>query len=351
VADNFAERLLAWFDQHGRHDLPWQTPRTPYRVWLSEIMLQQTQVATVIPYFLRFVEKFASIAELAAAPIDDVLAAWSGLGYYSRARNLHNAAAICVERFNGDLPREFDALAELPGIGRSTAGAILAQAHGARFAILDGNVKRVLSRFHGVRGWPGNTVVQKKMWEFAESHTPRERIVDYTQAIMDLGATVCTRARPRCTQCPLAGDCIANIEGLTAQLPESKPSRALPTRETMMLIVRDASGRLLLQRRPPVGVWAQLWSLPEASDVASARSNLATFASRSNDITFRHLPRFTHTFSHYRLDITPIACDVERSTRIADASDSRWLLPEEAAQLGLPAPVRKLIEEFARESK
>jgi A/G-specific adenine glycosylase len=349
MPDDFAGRLLAWFDQHGRHDLPWQTPRTPYRVWLSEIMLQQTQVATVIPYFLRFVEKFASITELAAAPIDDVLALWSGLGYYSRARNLHKAAIICVEKFSGDLPRDFDALSELPGIGRSTAGAILAQAHDARFSILDGNVKRVLSRYHGVRGWPGSTAVQKKLWAFAESHTPHERVVDYTQAIMDLGATVCTRARPRCTTCPLASDCVANIEGLTAQLPESKPSRALPTRETMMLIVRDATGRLLLQRRPPLGVWAQLWSLPEAADIEAARSDIAAFASRNNDITFRHLPRFTHTFSHYRLDITPIACDVERAARIADTSDNRWLLPEEAARLGLPAPVRKLIEAFARE--
>ncbi len=350
MPDGFAERLLAWFDEHGRHDLPWQSPRSPYRVWLSEIMLQQTQVATVVPYFLRFVEKFASIAELATAPEDDVLAAWSGLGYYSRARNLHKTAVICVEKFGGDLPRDFDELSEMPGIGRSTAGAILAQAHGARFAILDGNVKRVLARYHGVRGWPGSTAAQKKLWELAESHTPHERLVDYTQAIMDLGATVCTRARPRCAQCPLATDCIANIQGLTAQLPESKPSRTLPTRETMMLIVRDASGRLLLQRRPPVGVWAQLWSLPEAADIESARSDLSTIASRDHRITFHHLPRFTHTFSHYRLDITPIACDVERSSRIADASETRWLLPEEAAQLGLPAPVRKLIETFTREN-
>ena len=348
-ADPFAERLLAWFDKRGRHDLPWQTPRTPYHVWLSEIMLQQTQVATVIPYFLRFVEKFASIAELAAAPIDDVLAAWSGLGYYSRARNLHKTATICVERYSGELPREFEKLAELPGIGRSTAGAILAQAHGLRFAILDGNVKRVLSRHCGVRGWPGSTAVQKKLWELAEAHTPHERVVDYTQAIMDLGATVCIRARPHCARCPLAVDCIASIEGLTAQLPESKPTRALPTRETMMVIVRDTSGRLLLQRRPSSGVWAELWSLPEAADLESARYIATIAARRGSDITFRDLPRFTHTFSHYRLDITPIACDVERATRIAEVSDSRWLLPEEAAQLGLPAPVRKLIEEFARE--
>ena len=350
-ADPFAEQLLAWFDIHGRHDLPWQSPRTPYRVWLSEIMLQQTQVATVIPYFLRFVEKFASIAELAAAPVDDVLAAWSGLGYYSRARNLHKAAAICVERHGGELPREFDALAELPGIGRSTAGAILAQAHGFRFSILDGNVKRVLSRHHGVRGWPGSTAVQKELWEMAERHTPHERVVDYTQAIMDLGATVCTRARPRCAHCPLASTCIANIQGLTAQLPESKPSRALPRRETMMLIVRDSDGRLLLQRRPSAGVWAELWSLPEAADIESAKSSVASIAARrSGDIALRPLQRFTHTFSHYRLDITPIACDIERASRIADVAGNRWLLPDEAARLGLPAPVRKLIEAFAKEN-
>jgi A/G-specific adenine glycosylase len=221
-----------------------------------------------------------------------------------------------------------------------------------RFPILDGNVKRVLSRYHGVRGWPGSTSTQKSLWEFADSHTPHERVVDYTQAIMDLGATVCVRSRPRCPQCPLASDCVANIEGLTAQLPESKPSRALPTRATMMLIVRDGSGRLLLQRRPSVGVWAQLWSLPEAADIESAKSSIATIATqRKDDIAFRHLRGFTHTFSHYKLDITPIACDVERVARIADVSESRWLLPEEAAQLGLPAPVRKLIEEFAKENR
>ncbi len=352
MPDDFAGRLLVWFDQHGRHDLPWQIPRTPYRVWLSEIMLQQTQVATVIPYFLRFVEKFASLVQLAAAPIDDVLAAWSGLGYYSRARNLHKAAVVCVERYGGELPREFEPLSDLPGIGRSTAGAILAQAHGSRFPILDGNVKRVLSRYHGVRGWPGSTSVQNKLWEFADSHTPHERVVDYTQAIMDLGATVCTRVRPRCPRCPLANDCVANIEGLTMQLPESKPSRALPTRATMMLIVRDGSGRLLLQRRPSVGVWAQLWSLPEATDIESARSSIAMMTTqREGDIALRPLPRFTHTFSHYKLDITPIACDVERIARVADVSESRWLLPQEAARLGLPAPVRRLIEAFAEENE
>ncbi|HEX3894785.1 MAG TPA: A/G-specific adenine glycosylase [Rudaea sp.] len=344
----FAAELLRWFDIHGRRDLPWQSPRTPYRVWLSEIMLQQTQVATVVPYFLRFVEKFASTAELAAAPVDDVLASWSGLGYYSRARNLHKAATICVEQHHADLPKTFDRLAALPGIGRSTAGAILAQAHGMKFPILDGNVKRVLARFHGVRGWSGSTAAQNQLWKFAESHTPDSRMADYTQAIMDLGATVCTRTKPRCTECPLSDDCIALHDGLTATLPESKPRRALPTRTTMMLILRDASGRLLLERRPPVGVWAELWSLPEADDIESAKLG-AAFVHAHDDIVFRHLQPFTHTFSHYRLDVTPLAFDVCFKAHIADDSNRRWVSPTEAAQLGLPAPVRKLIENLDKD--
>ena len=204
MSDDFAPRLLHWFDAHGRHDLPWQHPRTPYRVWLSEIMLQQTQVATVIPYFLRFVEKLQSIEILAAASEDDVYALWSGLGYYSRARNLHRTAQLCVERHGGELPSDFEALIALPGIGRSTAGAILAQAFNRRHAILDGNVKRVLARFHGIDRWPGETATENRLWTLAEAHTPNERIADYTQAIMDLGASVCVRAKPRCDACPRA---------------------------------------------------------------------------------------------------------------------------------------------------
>lgn len=346
--DAFATRLLRWYDAHGRHDLPWQKPRSAYRVWISEIMLQQTQVATVIPYFLRFVEKFASIAELAAAAIDEVLAAWSGLGYYSRARNLHKAATICVARYGADLPKTFDELADLPGIGRSTAGAILAQARGMKFPILDGNVKRVLARFHGIRGWTGSTATQKALWHLAESHTPDSRVTDYTQAIMDLGAIVCTRAKPRCSECPLSADCVALREGLTATLPESKPQRALPTRTTMMLILRDETGRLLLERRPPLGVWAELWSLPEAHDIEAAKLGAASVHARG-DIVFRHLPPFTHTFSHYRLDVTPLACDVNIKTHIGEASNRRWLKPADAAKLGLPSPVRKLIENLDKD--
>ena len=334
---------MSWYDSHGRHDLPWQYPRTAYRAWIAEVMLQQTQVATAIPYFLRFVEKFASLRALAEARLDDVLALWSGLGYYSRARNLHRAAQICVERHRGSLPRDFDALAALPGIGRSTAGAILAQAHGLRFPILDGNVKRVLARHRGVRGWPGASAVQKKLWALAESHTPHERVADYTQAIMDLGATVCARARPRCAHCPLARDCIAHRENATAQLPERKPARALPTRETIMLLLRDRSGRILLERRPPTGVWAQLWSLPEADDVDSARRHVGA------KVELRALTPFTHTFSHYHLDVAPMTGTVAMPRGVADAPDRRWLHPREAAALGLPAPVRKLIASLPEE--
>ena len=245
-ADPFAALLLRWFDQHGRHDLPWQHPRTPYRVWLAEIMLQQTQVATVIPYFLRFADKFTSIPELAAASLDDVLAQWSGLGYYSRARNLHRSAQICVDCHKGELPQDCDKLRELPGIGRSTAAAIVAQAHGKPFAILDGNVKRVLSRFHGVHGWTGSSVTQKQLWDFANIHTPSERVADYTQAIMDLGATVCTRTKPRCPECPIARECVAYANSLTALLPQPKTSRALPTTFACL----PAAQRLVWQKLP-----------------------------------------------------------------------------------------------------
>lgn len=344
MTDAFAARLLRWFDAHGRKDLPWQHPRTPYRVWLSEVMLQQTQVATVIPYFERFVAALPDLRALAAATQDDVFALWSGLGYYSRARNLQRAAQLCVERHGGELPRDLDSLIALPGIGRSTAGAILAQAFDLRFAILDGNVKRVLSRRHGIAGWPGEKSTENQLWKFAQSHTPQERIADYTQAIMDLGATVCTRAKPRCAQCPVSEDCIAQRNGLTAALPARKPARAVPTRQTIMLVLRDAQGRLLLERRAPSGIWAGLWSLPEASDETAAQDAAARAGAHSHGLAvFRALPAFTHAFTHLRLDVMPLTADVQRTAGIADDPDRRWLLPREAAALGLPAPVRKLI--------
>ena len=350
VSIRIAPRLLRWFDRHGRKNLPWQHPRTPYRVWLSEVMLQQTQVATVTPYFLRFVDKYPTLQSLAEAPLDDVFALWSGLGYYSRARNLHRSAQICMERFGGDLPRDFDALAALPGIGRSTAGAILAQAHGLRFAILDGNVRRVLARWRGVYGWPGSPPVTAQLWKIAEIQTPRSRVADYTQAIMDLGASVCARSRPRCDECPLSGDCVARSAGLTDRLPGRKPARTVPTRKTIMLVLRDRHDRVLLERRPPTGVWAGLWSLPESADRNSADVRIASYRHRSSTpAEFVDLPRFVHTFSHFRLEVEPLQVNIAPRARLADNPDQRWLYPHEAAQLGLPAPVRKLLRSLVPE--
>jgi A/G-specific adenine glycosylase len=338
---SFASALLTWFDRHGRHDLPWKQPRDAYRVWLSEIMLQQTQVATVIPYFQRFVASLPTLGDLAGADEDTVLALWSGLGYYRRARFLHRAAQICVERHNGELPRDFESLAALPGIGRSTAGAILAQAYGLRFPILDGNVKRVLTRFHGVVGYPGEREVEKTLWRHADAHTPSERTADYTQAIMDLGATVCVRTRPLCAACPVRNDCVAHRDHLTAQLPTPKPGKAIPSRSTVMVVVRDTDGRVLLQRRGALGVWSGLWSLPEASDSDGAWREAERHA-RIDDA--RELPPFTHVFSHYRLNIQPLLFDsAAPSHAIADNADLRWCTIAEFSLMGLPAPVRSLL--------
>jgi len=339
-----AARLLAWYDGHGRHDLPWQSPRTPYRVWLSEIMLQQTQVRTVIPYFERFVEALPTLPSLAAAPLDRVLGLWSGLGYYSRARNLHRSAQICVAEHGGELPRDAAALAALPGIGRSTAAAILAQAWGDRHAILDGNVKRVLARHRGVAGWPGTPRVQAVLWTHAEAQTPPARVADYTQAIMDLGATVCTRARPICLTCPIQSDCIARREGRIAELPTARPRREVPTRSTTMLVVRDREGRVLLERRPPVGVWAQLWSLPETGD---AQAGLAALSERVGPLRPSALQPapFEHVFTHFRLDVVPLLLEASSAAdAVAVDPDRGWFAASEWATLGLPAPVRKLLE-------
>ncbi|HEX7130287.1 MAG TPA: A/G-specific adenine glycosylase [Rhodanobacteraceae bacterium] len=344
-----ASRLLPWFDRHGRHDLPWQHPRTPYRVWVSEVMLQQTQVATVVRYFERFVRELPDVRALAGASEDQVFALWSGLGYYRRARHLHQAARACVAQHGGELPRDFAALAALPGIGRSTAGAIMALAHDRRFAILDGNVKRVLARFHGVHGWPGERIVEQRLWALAERGTPERRIADYTQAIMDLGATVCTRAAPRCGDCPLADTCVARRQGLTDVLPQVRPARELPQRQTVMLVLRDAQDRVLLQRRGAQGVWSGLWSLPEAADGESAHRVAASLA-RLDKTQAETLPPFLHAFTHYRLHAQPLLWrDARARAALADAPDQRWCTRDDFAALGIPAPVRRLLKELDEE--
>ena len=346
----YARLLLPWFDTSGRHDLPWQHPRDAYRVWLSEVMLQQTQVRVVIPYFARFITACPTLPDLASATQDQVLALWSGLGYYTRARNLHAAARRCVELHDGALPRGIDALVALPGIGRSTAAAIASQAWGDPHAILDGNVRRVLARIHGVEGWPGLPRVAKHLWALADAHVtaaalPPSRMPDYTQAQMDLGATLCTRSVPACVLCPVQDICIARIQGRTAQLPTPRPGKALPQRHAHLLLVEDGLGRVLLQQRPPTGVWALLWSLPQFDDAVAAQAwahaNLHT--SQAMDA----LPTVAHAFSHYRLDLHPLVVREASLVRIADAT-MRWVPRDQLVDHGIPSPVRVLLESRMR---
>jgi A/G-specific adenine glycosylase len=334
----FAARVLDWFDVHGRHDLPWQHPRTPYRVWLAEVMLQQTQVATVIPYFERFVAALPDLPALAAADIDRVLALWSGLGYYSRARNLHRAARICAELHAGDLPDDFDALLALPGIGRSTAGAIAAQAFGRRHAILDGNVKRVLARHRGVTDDLSRGPVLAGLWDVAESLLPAHRLADYTQAMMDLGATVCLPRAPRCAHCPVARDCGARRDDLIEAIPVKRRRTGSPTRTVHWLLLADAAGRVQLERRPPSGIWGGLWAPPAFDD----RAALETAAAAAGADLLSDEAAFTHVFTHFRLVVHPVRARVEMPSAAADVA-RRWLTPEEALGLGLPTPVRTLL--------
>ncbi|MGD9386736.1 MAG: A/G-specific adenine glycosylase [Gammaproteobacteria bacterium] len=342
MSDAFADRLLAWFDDHGRHDLPWQLEHSPYRTWVAEIMLQQTQVGTVIPYFERFMARFPTVADLAAAPLDEVLHLWSGLGYYARARNLHSAAQRVVAGHGGELPTRLEALHSLPGIGRSTAGAILAQAHGQRHAILDGNVKRVLARVHAVEGWPGRLPVERRLWELAESHTPRERIGDYTQAIMDLGATVCRRSRPACDACPVAVDCKARRMGRQADFPAPRPRRERPLRHTRMLLLQDAAGAVLLERRLPTGVWGGLWCPPELGGESPEAWGGRVLGARLS--VGSGLAPVRHGFTHFELEITPLRARLELPpARVLESDRWVWYNARSPAKLGLAAVVGRLI--------
>jgi A/G-specific adenine glycosylase len=337
----FAPRLLDWFERHGRHDLPWQSPRTDYRVWVAEIMLQQTQVATAAPYFQRFIDALPSLPALAAAPQDTVLALWSGLGYYSRARNLHATAKRCVEIHQGRLPDDMAALQALPGIGRSTAAAIRAQAFGRADPILDGNVKRVLSRLFAIDGWPGERRVEMQLWALAESLMPTTRCADYTQALMDFGATLCTRARPACAICPFADHCAARREGRVDELPARRPKRSTPQRDCVMLVLHDPSGRVLLQRREGAGVWQGLYSLPQFEDGAALQAFTDSLAAADSP---RALPPIEHAFTHYRLRIQPLMlAAVAAAPRIGDNQGSRWISREDMLEVGMPAPVRRLL--------
>jgi A/G-specific adenine glycosylase len=341
-AFDFAGKLLAWHAREGRHDLPWQHPRSAYRVWLSEIMLQQTQVRTVIPYFENFLIRFPDMRDLAEASEQEVMQAWAGLGYYSRARNLHKTAHICMQQHGGELPRDFDALTALPGIGRSTAGAILSQAHGGRFAIVDANVKRVLTRFFAITGDAASTAVGKQLWALAESLLPESRMADYSQAIMDLGATVCSRSKPACTRCPLAEHCRALQTDSVTHFPQRKIAKKIPQREKFMLILLNSSGEILLERRPDKGIWGGLHSLPEADDADTASRLAAKLANHGQ--APQALAPVAHVFSHFRLTIRPLlfsACTPK--TQIADNDTKVWVARVELPQYGLPAPIKKIL--------
>lgn len=334
-----SQALLTWFDQYGRHDLPWQKPRDPYRVWLSEIMLQQTQVSTVVAYFIQFLQAFPTIQHLAEASIDQVLALWAGLGYYSRAKNLHRTAQILVENHQGQFPQSLSALMALPGIGRSTAGAIMAQAFGQFGVICDGNVKRTLARFHALPGHPSSPLFQKAVWQWAEKHTPNTRLADYSQAIMDVGALICTRSKPKCGQCPLHSACLAHQHNLVAQFPHKKIVKPKPIKHTQLVVIRHQQ-QLLLQKRPLSGLWNGLWCLPTLEEFSAWQSRYAWRIQQQ-----QALASFRHVFSHFALDIEPQLIDIatDQSWQVAEAHNWQWFDFAEALKLGIPAPIKKIL--------
>ena len=341
---DFAPRIVDWQRRHGRHDLPWQNTRDPYRIWLSEIMLQQTQVATVIPYYERFLQRFPDVAALAAAAQEDVMPYWAGLGYYARARNLHRCAQEIARDWGGRFPPTAQAIATLPGIGRSTAAAIAAFAYGERSPILDGNVKRVFTRHFGIAGDPTKREVEQKLWALADAQVeaaPGLDMAAYTQGLMDLGATLCTRGKPACEACPVADSCVAKREGRQAELPTPKARKAIPERETCMLVLRH-EGAFLLQQRPEPGIWGGLWSLPEF-DVSQDPDSASRALGLEPEQRFE-LAAFAHTFTHYRLHIRPWLVPVRATGLRESARPERWVPADELPSMALPAPVKKLLQ-------
>ena len=344
---SFATRLLEWFDQHGRSGLPWQQPRSAYRVWLSEVMLQQTQVAAVIPYFNAFVARFPSVQALAEAEADEVMRYWAGLGYYARARNLHTAAKAVVAEHGGNFPSTVEGLLALPGVGRSTAGAIAAQAFEVRAAILDGNVKRVLARWGGIAGYPGESAVAAKLWALSEGLLPQARFADYTQALMDLGATLCTARNPACTRCPLAADCVALATQQTSSLPGKKPKRSRPLREAWLLLASNADGEWLLQQRPPSGIWGGLWCPP----VVPVEEDWPQALAGQHGLRLAKVQEgaaIEHSFTHFDLHLRPLHGQAQAiAGGVREGLPQRWLTPAQlrAGQLALPAPITKYLQQ------
>jgi len=331
---SFAGRLLAWWQKNGRHDLPWQIERSPYRVWVSEIMLQQTQVRTAAPYFLRFMARFPTLETLAEAHLDEVLSEWTGLGYYARARNLHTAARRCLTDHGGRLPSDPDRLVALPGIGPSTANAIVAQAWDRKATILDGNVKRVLSRHAAIEGWPGRSSVEKTLWEIADRHTPETRAADYTQAIMDLGAVLCTTRSPDCQACPVSADCAALAKGRVDEFPGKKPRAQRPHKQSQFLVLRDRDNRVLLTRRPPSGIWGGLWCFPHPAPFEEAISSQPRL----------EIEDIQHEFSHFRLTLQFVHAQTAQASLVRESQESRWCSLPDALRLGVPRPVQRVLQ-------
>lgn len=343
--DDFSQKLLLWFDQYGRKHLPWQQQATPYQIWVSEIMLQQTQVTTVIPYYTRFITRFPTVQTLAEASLDEVLHLWTGLGYYARARHLHKAAQQVVSHWAGRLPENLVDLMRLPGIGRSTAGAILALAFEQPHPILDGNVKRILCRYHALAGWTGSTALTQKLWQLAEQHLPTQRVAAYTQAIMDLGAMLCTRATPQCLQCPLNALCISYQHGEVKNYPTPKPKKKLLTKTTVFIILHHPVRGVLLAQRPVQGLWGGLWIFPECATVAEVATWYQQHCHTAVP-TYQIWSPLRHTFTHFHLEITPIYIPVKTCQNITVSTNKRWYSLAQPPIKGLAAPVVRLLKQI-----
>lgn len=345
----FQKALLRWFDEHGRKDLPWQINKTPYRVWVSEIMLQQTQVTTVIPYYDRFMKRFPTLKSLASAPEDEVLHLWTGLGYYSRARNLHKAAQKIQTEFKGRFPDNLDDIVSLPGIGQSTGGAILSIAFKQQATILDGNVKRVLARYLGITEPINQTHIEAAMWEAAIRYTPKARVDDYTQAIMDLGATHCTRSKPQCATCPLKKTCEGLALGVAESLPRKTSAKAIPTKQAAFLVIEHA-GKILLEKRPSKGIWGGLYALPQV-DGTPTQTEIKTYCKTHLQQTVKRVERlagFRHTFSHYHLELQPYRLPIHNVTSAINARTQLWYDPEQPSSIGLPKPIVTILKSLVR---
>lgn len=345
----FSEQVLRWFDEHGRKNLPWQKNISAYRVWVSEIMLQQTQVKTVIPYFQTFMHSFPTVTSLAKAQSDNVLHHWTGLGYYARARNLHKAAQIIDMEYHGEFPTQFEQVVALPGIGRSTAGAILSIAMGQAYPILDGNVKRVLTRYFAVEGWPGIKKVENSLWHKAQTLMPSGRYGDYTQAMMDLGATVCTRSKPKCEQCPINETCIAQVSGTQSHYPERKPKKALPVKSSTLVVLRYLN-TVWLEQRPMSGIWGGLWGFHEVQCLQEAKDWAQRYGSKLEDLRFTEFMSFRHTFSHFHLDLSVLQCELNQppNLQITEANQG-WFNIKEENSIGFSAPTKRIMDELGKQ--